>query len=129
MEKRENTRLPLRLSGQLCLQDGCYQDTETQDISLRGAFLDHFHGVEVNRGCVLTLFAGDEDVFSVTIDGRVVYEDERGCGIEFQSMDRRDFEILEALLEAHAPNPARIRREMQQGRIPELKDWVLSGSA
>jgi len=129
MEQRKNVRLPLRLSGQLVLNDGEARDAETQDVSLRGAFLEHVYSGEQERGCVLTLFAGDEDVFAVTVDGRVVYEDDRGCGIEFQSMDRKDFEALESFLEAHVPDPAQIRREIRQGSIPDLKDWMISGSA
>lgn len=129
MEQRKNVRLPLRLSGQLVLDDGEARDAETQDVSLRGAFLERVYSGDADRSCVLTLFAGDEDVFSVTVDGRVVYEDERGCGIEFQSMDRKDFEALEAFLEVHVPDPARLQREIRQGSIPDLKDWMISGSA
>jgi len=129
MEQRKNVRLPLRLSGQLCLDDGEAYDAETHDISLRGAFLEHVYVGETDRNCVLTLFAGDEDVFAVTVDCRVVYEDERGCGIEFHSMDRKDFEALESFLEGYAPDPARLNREIRQGSIPVLKDWMISGSA
>ena len=129
MEQRRNVRLPLRLSGQLCLNDGQAHDAETHDISLRGAFLEHVHSGDMDRSCVLTLFAGDEDLFAVTVDGRVVYEDERGCGIEFQSMDRKDFAALEAFLEAYAPDPDRLSREIRQGSIPDLKDWMIAGSA
>jgi len=129
MEQRKNIRLPLRLSGQVCLNDGQAHDAETHDISLKGAFLEHVYSGEADRNCVLTLFAGDEDLFAVTVDGRVVYEDERGCGIEFQSMDRKDFEALEVFLQAHVPDPGQLRREIRQGSIPALKDWMLSGSA
>lgn len=128
MEKRQNTRLPVRLSGQLCLDDGCQHDTETQDIGLCGAFLDRVRLGGVGHGCVLTLFGGEEDVFSVTIDVRVVHENEFGSGVEFQSLDRRDFELLESLLEARAPAPAQIRRELKQRRFPDLKNWMLSSS-
>lgn len=129
MEKRQNTRIPVRLSGQLCLDDGCQHDTETQDVGLRGAFLDRVRLGGVGHSCVLTLFGGEEDVFSVTIDVRVVHENELGSGVEFQVLDRRDFELLESLLEARAPSPAQIRREMKEGRLPDLKNWMLSGSA
>lgn len=128
MEKRQNTRLPLRLSGQLCLDDGCQHDTETGDVGLRGAFLDSVRVGGVGHGCVLTLFGGEDDVFSVTLDVRVVHEGERGSGVEFQSMDRRDFELLASLMEARAPNPTQIRREIQAGHLPDLKNWMFSSS-
>ncbi len=127
MDQRKNTRLPLRLSGQISLDNGQVYDAETYDISLRGAFIEHVYLGKAGHNCVLTLFAGDEDVFAVTADGRVVYEDERGCGIEFHSMDKEDFEALETFLEEYAPDPGQLNREIRQGSIPVLRDWMISG--
>ncbi|AGA31869.1 type IV pilus assembly PilZ [Thioalkalivibrio nitratireducens DSM 14787] len=126
MDKRKNTRLPLKLSGHLSLEDGQYHETETQDISLGGARVDFVSGDSSERSCVLTLFAEGEDVFSVTIDGWVVYEDGRGCGVAFQSMDKRDFAAFKEFIERQTRDPESIRKEVAQGKIPELKDWVIS---
>ncbi|AHE99817.1 PilZ domain-containing protein [Thioalkalivibrio paradoxus] len=128
MDKRKNTRLPLKLSGHLSLEDGQYHETETQDLSLSGARVDFVPGdsSDRDRSCVLTLFAEGEDVFSVTIDGWVVYEDNRGCGIAFQSMDKQDFEAFKAFVERQTQRPDQLREEVEQGKIPKLKDWVIS---
>ncbi len=126
MEKRKNVRVPIRLSGQLSLHDGEYVDTETHDVSLQGACVEHVPSGISDRSCVLTLFAGDEDVFSITVDGWVVYQDERGCGIEFESMDTRDFEAFKAFLETRLPEPRLLQREVAEGRIPVLQDWKIS---
>lgn len=126
MEKRKNVRVSIRLSGHLSLHDGEYVDTETRDVSLQGAFVEHVPSGISDRSCVLTLFAEGEDVFSITVDGWVVYQDERGCGIEFESMDRRDFEAFKAFLETQLPEPRLLQREVAQGRIPVLQDWMIS---
>ena len=126
MEQRKNMRFPLRLSGQLDLHDGEYVDTETCDVSLHGAFVEHVPSGISDRSCVLTLFAGGEDVFAITVDGWVVHENERGCGIEFESMDTRDFEAFKAFLETQAPDPRLLQGEIAQGRIPVLQDWKIS---
>jgi hypothetical protein len=119
-------RFPLRLYGQLSFYDGEFQNTETLNISLRGAYVEHGPSGVLGRSCVLTLFAGAEDVFSVTFDGIVVHEDRRGCGIEFQSVDRMDFEAFEAFLENHIAEPDTVRREVTRGQLPALENWMFS---
>jgi len=126
MEKRKNVRVPLRLSGQLSLHDGVSVDAETRDVSLQGAFVEPVPSGISDRSCVLTLFAGGEEVFAITIDGWVVHQDERGCGIEFESMDSRDFEAFKAFLETRLPEPRLLQREIAQGHIPVLQDWKIS---
>lgn len=125
MEKRKNLRLPMRLYGQFSLDDGEYHQTETRDIGLRGALVKHAANGAVDRNCVLTLFAGDTRLFSVTFDGCVVYEDERGCGVEFQSTDAKDFEAFKAFIQDQAPDPQILHREIASGQIPRLNDWNL----
>ena len=61
-----------------------------------------------------------------TIDGWVVYRDDGGFGIEFQSMDQRDFEAFKEFILRQAENPEPLHREVEEGRIPELKDWVIT---
>jgi hypothetical protein len=122
---RGNLRLPLQLPGEFSLQGGDYHQTETCNIGLGGCLVKHVPNGAVNHGCVLTLFAGEDHVFSVTFDGWVVYEDERGCGIEFQSVDARDFEAFKAFIQAQAEDPEAVQHEIAQGRIPLLKDWNL----
>jgi hypothetical protein len=126
VERRRNMRFPLRLYGQLSFYDGEYQDTETLNISLRGAYVEHRPSGVLGRSCILTLFAGGEDVFSVTFDGLVVHEHKRACGIEFQSVDRMDFEAFEEFLEKHIAEPAAVRREVSRGQLPALQNWVFS---
>lgn len=128
MERRKNLRLPLRLSGQLSLRDGSCQETETSDIGLRGAQVSHAPDGAVDQVCVLNLFVGDAEVSSVTFEGRVVYEDGKGFGIEFESMDAKDFEAFLAFLAPQAENSQVIYREVAQGRTPLLMDWSLFAS-
>jgi hypothetical protein len=124
MDKRKNARLPLRLSGQLSLEYGGHMETETEDISLRGARVEAVPAGGSRQHCVLTFFAGSPEVFSVTIDAMTVYQDERGCGIEFQSMDAKDFELFKAFIERHARHPGDLQKEIEAGNIPKLKDWT-----
>ncbi|MFO8005243.1 PilZ domain-containing protein [Thioalkalivibrio sp.] len=126
MEKRKNVRVPIRLSGHMSLHDGEHVDTETRDVSLQGAFVERVPTGISDRSCVLTLFADGEEVFSITVDGWVVHENERGCGIEFESMDARDFEAFKAFLETRLPEPQLLQREVALGRVPMLQDWMIS---
>lgn len=119
-------RFPLRLYGHLSFYDGEHQDTETLNVGLRGAYVEHRPIGVRGRSCVLTLFAGGDDVFSVTFDGIVVHEDKQGCGIEFQSVDRMDFRAFEEFLEKHIAEPDTVRREVAWGQLPTLQNWMFS---
>lgn len=124
MDKRKNARLPLRLSGQLSLEYGEHLETETKDVSLRGARVGAVPAVDPLQRCVLTLFAEGPEVFSVTIDAMIVYQDENGCGIEFQSMDANDFELFKEFIERQTRDRSDLEREVEEGNVPKLKDWT-----
>jgi len=119
-----NARLPLRLTGQLSLEYGEHLETETEDVSLRGARLEAVPTSGQRQRCVLTLFAEGPEVFSVTIEAMIVHQDERGCGIEFQSMDARDFELFRKFIERQAQGKSTLQKEVEDGNIPKLKDWT-----
>lgn len=124
MDKRKNARLPLRLTGQLSLEYGEHLETETENVSLRGARVEAVPARGQRQNCVLTLFAEGPEVFSVTIEAMIVHQNENGCGIEFQSMDARDFELFKAFIERQARDQAQLEQEVQAGNIPKLKDWT-----
>jgi len=128
MERRKNLRLPLRLSGHLSLRDGSCQETETSDIGLRGAQVSRAPDGAVDQVCILNLFVGEVEVSSVTFEGRVVHADGKGLGIEFESMDTKDFKAFMAFLAQQAENAQVIYREVATGRIPLLMDWSLFAS-
>jgi hypothetical protein len=124
MDKRKNARLPLRLTGQLSLEYGEHLETETEDVSLRGARVEAVPTGGHRQHCVLTLFAEGPEVFSVTIEAMIVHQDENGCGIEFQSMDAKDFELFREFIERQAHGNGNLQKEVEEGNIPKLKDWT-----
>ena len=124
MEKRKNARFPLRLTGQLSLEYGEHLETETADVSLRGARVEAVPAGGYRQHCVLTLFAEGPEVFSVTIDAMIVHQDEHGCGIEFQSMDAKDFELFKEFIERHVHGDGDLQKEVEGSNIPKLKDWT-----
>jgi hypothetical protein len=124
MDNRKNARLPLRLTGQLSLEYGEHLETETEDISLRGARVEAVPTGGHRQRCVLTLFAEGPEVFSVTIEAMIVHQDESGCGIEFQSMDAKDFELFRKFIERQTHGDGNLQKEVEEGNIPKLKDWT-----
>jgi hypothetical protein len=124
MEKRKNARLPLRLTGQLSLEHGKNMETETEDLSLRGARVGGVPEETHRQQCVLTLFAEGPEVFSITIDAVIVYQDQQGCGIEFQCMDTKDFELFRKFIEQQTHSHGDLKKEVEEGSIPKLKDWT-----
>lgn len=126
MERRRNHRLPLRASGQLILRDTVWLETETRDLSLRGASVGHGFPHTLDQPCVLHLFVGDGSVSSVTLQGHIVREGSTGLGIEFGAIDVQDFQVLLTHLVEHAESPDVIHQEVAQGETPLLMDWNLS---
>ena len=124
MDKRKNARFPLRLTGQLSLEYGEHLETETTDVSLRGARVEAVPDGGYRQHCVLTLFAEGPEVFSVTIDAKIVHQDENGGGIEFQSMDAKDFELFKEFIERKTHGSADLQKEVDEGNVPKLKDWT-----
>jgi hypothetical protein len=61
-------------------------------------------------------------VFSITIEGLAVYENDAGCGIQFLSMDTADFFGFKEFLANKVPNPSAIHREFLEGPRPQLTD-------
>lgn len=122
MEKRKNMRLPLRLLGHLSLDGREYHATETRDISLNGGLFRHALKGCTHRPCTLNLFTSGTNVFSVTIKGWTVYENDAGCGIKFLSMDAADFVGFKEFLANQVLNPNAIHREFLEGPRPQLTD-------
>lgn len=129
MEKRKNLRLPLRLLGHLSLDGIHYHPTETRDISLNGGLFRHALTGCANRQCILNLFTAGTNVFSVTINGWTVYENDGGCGIRFLSMDPADFIGFKEFLANQVPNPQAIHREFLEGPHPQWTDRAALQSA
>ena len=75
------------------------------------------------RRCILTLVANVRGPCALTFDGWLIYTDGHGCGIEFQAVDRHDFRVFEDLMRERAPEPERLRREVERGFISALEDW------
>lgn len=124
MNKRKNTRLPLRLTGQLSLEYGEDLETETEDVSIGGARVAAIPSYAHRQHCVLTLFAEGPEVFSITVDAMIVHQDERGCGIEFHSMDATDFKLFREFIERQGRDHGELQKEIEEGNVPNLKDWT-----
>ena len=120
MERRKNMRLPLRLLGHLSLDGVQYHPTETRDISLNGGLFRHALTGCTNRQCTLNLFTAGTNVFSISIQGLTVYENDAGCGIKFLSMDTADFVGFKEFLANQVPTPYAIHREFLEGPRPQL---------
>lgn len=126
LDPRSNSRIPLPLCGQLSLGNGEYYRIETQNLSLKGARINPHPLIQgIGGRCILTVFATVRQACALTFAGRIIYADGDGCGIEFQAADRQDFRWFEALMEERAPEPCRLRREVEQGLIPTLENWTL----
>ncbi len=123
MEKRKNTRLQLRLLGQMSLDGIEYRETETRNIGLHGALLRHDFTGCLNKHCILNLFTSGTNVFSITIHGWTVYEGPDGCGMKFLSMNTADAFGLTEFLARQVENSQAIHHELEQGRHPLLTNW------
>lgn len=130
-DQRRNVRIQLLLCGQLSLGGGENYGIETQNLSLKGARIDPHPALQGlgRRRCILTLFADVRGACAITFDGWMIYAGGHGCGIEFQAVDRHDFRMFKDLMREHAPEPGRLRREVEQDFIPALEDWAVAASS
>lgn len=94
------------------------------DISLHGARLEAISADIKNGRCVLTLFSHSSDVSSFTVIGRIVLQDSEKVCVDFQTMDREDFEAYKVFLSYHVRHPwDAIFAEADRGDVPALADW------
>lgn len=126
MHERRNLRVPISLTGYLMPEGTEPHDVETVDVCLRGACLSGVPAFIEGSRCLLTLFADSSEVFSVTIEGHVVSQEDQKVCVEFHAMDCDDLEAYTAFLLRHVPDPDIICTESDNGEIPDCTDWKVA---
>ena len=86
---------------------------EVKDLSLRGAYIFLDYKYPPGTRCELDIcLGGDENSFCIHVNGKVVWNDERGAGIEFEEMDIESLRWLKQVLYYNTGMPEEIDREL-----------------
>ena len=130
-ERRFNRRVKVDLVGQLNLNEHSTPITVTvKDLALRGALIEP--GLERERigsTVVVVLFDDEPQVEAVTIRGDVVDASEYTCQIHFTGLDQEDLLVLEKMILRHNKEPKSLNHEIQNGYIPLIEDWSITGGS
>jgi hypothetical protein len=114
-DKREFTRVPLRLKVELKHGDRSAVLGLSEDLSLRGVYLNSELDLKEGESCELTIRLGEgPKAFDLVIQGRVVRLSEDGAAIEFEGVHGADaLAHLRKLVLYNSEDPERTEEEMR----------------
>jgi len=117
-ERREFTRVPLRIQILVKGSDHLEFSVNTLDLSLRGVRVDCLEDAAVGQECELHLTLGEgPQAVQVEILGRVARVQEDGVGVEFEGIrGAESLDHLRRLVLYNAPDAARAEEEMLRHR-------------
>ena len=91
---------------------------EAKDISLRGVYVFLDRQYPAGTPCAIDICLGGYDnPVCIHVDGKVVWNDERGAGIEFDEMDIESLLRLKQVLYYNTGMPEEIDRELTGKKV------------
>lgn len=117
-ERREFTRVPLRIQILVKGSDQVELSVNTQDLSLRGVRVDCLADAAVGQPCELRFTLGEGPKAAVVeVLGRVARVDESGVGVEFEGIrGAESLDHLRRLVLYNAPDASQAEGEMLSHR-------------
>lgn len=101
---REFTRAPVELEASLKFADRVVQSSKTQDVSMRGLFIETDETLPEGAECEVTLILrGLEEPLELKIKGEVQRRTGAGVGIKFNEIDLDSYAHLKNLVMLNAP--------------------------
>lgn len=104
--KRQNTRVPFKITISLDFPDQRHAECETTDLSLKGVFVLGVTGHQVGENCRVSLqLAGSTSHLTLQMKGKVVRVEENGLAMNFSEMDLDSFFHLKNILYYNSADP------------------------
>jgi len=112
-ERRESTRVPIRLRAEVYAGDTRVQSEKTRDLGMGGVYLPTARRLPLGTHCrVVLLLEGPSSDLEIQVDGQVVRVDPSGMAIAFTAMSVDSFHHLRSVISLERADADAIRREM-----------------
>lgn len=115
-DTRRFSRIPFEAAAQIYFPPSReYHAAFSLDISLKGAMLETLQPLDdfQEKGCCMLLVLGKCGE-EITMEGRVVHQQDKLVGIECQAIDRDSMDHLRHFLESNIEDPACLEKEMAE---------------
>ncbi len=97
--QREFTRVPIHVMVEIRSGGTTLRTDKTQDLSMKGIFLQSDQALELQSKCELSLLlGGEENPVRIEVKGRVTRSSDAGMGIEFTEIDLDSYDYLQNLI-------------------------------
>lgn len=114
MENREFTRVPPHFEADVTAGDTRIQRCQTEDVSMKGAYLKTPRALPRGTECRVTLYlGGPEGGPRIEADAKVTRSDERGFAVEFLRLDLDSYTHLEKLVRYNASDLEQVEDELK----------------
>lgn len=111
-ERRRSTRVHFQTTANLHFADADFSDCETDDLSIKGVFIQGITGRAIGDRCEVELhLSGSSDQQPLRMQGEVVRIVEEGIGIKFFETDLDSFYHLKNIVYYNSENPDELTGE------------------
>jgi hypothetical protein len=117
MEKRKHTRIPIHFTAALVFSDDDRHQGSTENMSFGGAYIKCKPLANTPRRdrCLFELILSSPPAeLKIPIKCRLIRADDHGVGVQFLSIDIRDYEEFKKLMVFNSPSPEKLLAELEQ---------------
>ena len=112
--QREFTRVPVHIEAEVKIGDITVRAKETNDISMKGMFIDCDKTFEVGMECSVSLIlARSDQPISVNVKGKVERCTAGGLGIEFTEIGLESYDHLQNLVRFNSHDSGQVEQEIK----------------